>query len=99
MVDVVAVVEPVIVVFVVLVSVDEVAEPVVAVASEVDVVAASGIVFVVLVSVAAEIADVAEPQVSVDIVLASVVLSPVSAVVVSVNNPEHPKFCSFPNIG
>ncbi len=90
----VAVVEPVVVV-----SVDEVAEPVAAVASEVDVVAASGIVFVVLVSVVSEIADVAEPQVSVDIVLASVVLNPVSAVVVSVNNLEHPKFFSFPNIG
>jgi hypothetical protein len=46
-----------------------------------------------------EIVDVAEPQVSADIVLAFVVLIPVSVVVVSVNNPEHPTFSSFPNIG
>ena len=97
----VAVVEPVVVVFVVHVSVFGVAEPVafVAVVSEVDVVAASEVVFVVFVSVVFEIADVAAPQVSVDIVLASVVLIPVSAVAVLVNNPEHPKFSSFPNIG
>jgi hypothetical protein len=74
----------VVAVFVVHVSVSWVAEPV---------------VFVAVVSVVFEIADVAAPQVSVDIVLASVVLIPVSSVAVLVNNPEHPKFSSFPNIG
>ena len=90
-----------VVVFVVHVSVSWVAEPLVfvAVVSAVDVVAASEVVFVVLVSVVFEIADVAELQASVDIVLASVVLIPVYAVAVLANNPEHPKFSSFPNIG
>jgi hypothetical protein len=87
----VAVVEPVVVVFAVLVSVSEVAEPVVLVAvvsevdvvaaSEVDVVAASEVVFVVLVSVVFEIADVVELQVFVGIVFVSAVLIPDSVVV------------------
>jgi hypothetical protein len=68
-------------------TVSEAVEPVIFVVSE-------PVVFVAVAS-----ADVAEPQVSVDIVLASVFLIPVSVVVVLVNNPEHPKFSSFPNIG
>jgi len=43
------------------------------------------------------VADVAEPQASVDIAVASVVLAPVSAVVVEVDNSGRPTFVAFPN--
>jgi len=78
------------------VAVADVAEPAV---DAVAAVFAPGPEVVSVAVVVFEIVDVAEPRVSADIVLAVVVLIPVSVVVVSVNNPEHPRSSSFPNIG
>jgi hypothetical protein len=67
---------------------------VVVLAAEPVLISEPGVVFVVVVSVA----DVAEPPASVDIAVASAVLAPVSAVVVEVDNSEHPRSVAFPNV-
>jgi hypothetical protein len=72
----------------------ELSPEVVVLAAEPVLISESGVVFVAVVSVA----DVAEPQASVDIAVASVVLAPVSAVVVEVDNSGRPTFVVFPNV-